>query len=268
MDSEVVIIILASLCLFAFAIFLASFFIFHNRKMIQNKDEIQRLELEKAKKILVDSIEIQESERARIGADVHDDLGPTMSAMKLKINNLKSDKPTSERDISQLKMMIDETIKSVRSLSHSLYPNTLQKYGLKTALEELSKRINSNDLQINTQIDPIIEELDFYTKINIYRILQEFCNNSIKYGKCSTINISIQKEKNKVLINASDDGVGFEISDKSKHGIGLRNMEMRANAINFSFDLQSKTGQGTKIALSSNESTTSILKEKNHLPNI
>lgn len=249
MTASGLIIFVASICLCGFAVFLASFFVFHNRKMIQNKDEIQRLELERAKKILVDSIQIQESERARIGSDIHDDLGPTMSAMKLKINNLSSEKLTSERDVSALKMMIDETIKSIRSLSHSLYPNTLEKYGLKSAIEELSNRFNSNKLHIITQIDPVIDTIDFYTQINLYRILQEFCNNSLKYGKCSTINISIQKKENNILITAFDDGIGFEISDKSNHGIGLRNMEMRANAINFEFELYSKIGAGTKIAL-------------------
>ena len=251
MSTEVILIIVVSICLFVFAAFLASFFVFHNRKMIQNKDEIQRLELEKAKKILVDSIQIQESERARIGADIHDDLGPTMSAMKLKINNLSSEKLASERDVSQLKMMIDETIKSIRGLSHSLYPNTLEKYGLKTAIEELANRVNGKDLNMVTNIDPAIDKLDFYTRINIYRILQEFCNNSIKYGKCSEINISVQKNENKILINAFDNGIGFDQDDKSNHGIGLRNMEMRAKAISFDFNLYSKTGEGTKIALSS-----------------
>jgi len=252
MTANYVIIIVASLCLFGFAIFLVSFFVFHNRKMIQSKDEIQRLELEKAKKILVGSIQIQESERARIGSDIHDDLGPTMSAMKLKINNLSSNKVTNERDVSQLKVMIDETIKSIRSLSHSLYPNTLEKYGLKVAIEELSKRVNSEELQIKTHINPVINRLDFYTQINIYRIIQEFCNNSMKYSKCSIINISILKQDEKILIEGFDNGNGFDISDKSNHGIGLKNMEMRANAINYNFKLSSKIGEGTKFALHSN----------------
>lgn len=251
MTTNYVIIIVATFCLIGFAIFLVSFFVFHNRKMIQNKDEIQRLELEKAKKILVDSIKIQESERARIGSDIHDDLGPTMSAMKLKINSLSNDSVTNKRDISQLKVMIDETIKSIRSLSHSLYPNTLEKYGLKVAIEELSKRVNSNELQIKTNINPVINTLDFYTQINIYRIIQEFCNNSIKYSKCSTIDITIQYQDGKTLIEVFDDGNGFDPSDKSNHGIGLKNMEMRANAINYEFKLYSKLGNGTKITLHS-----------------
>jgi signal transduction histidine kinase len=251
MSTSVLTIILASLSVFIFVVFLASFFVFHNKKMIQNKDEVQRLELEKAKKILVDSIQIQEEERSRIGTDIHDDLGPNLSAIKLKINNLSNEKPASERDISQLKMMVNETIKSIRSLSHSLYPNTLEKYGLKIALEELANRINSDQLHIITQVDPTIEALDFYTQINIYRILQEFCNNSIKYGKCSLITISIKKQEAKILISASDDGVGFDTSDNSNHGIGIKNMEMRANALNFDFILTSKIGDGTKIALSS-----------------
>lgn len=244
-------IILVSLSLFVFAAFVIFFIYYHNKKMIQNKDEIQRLELEKAKKILVDSIEIQETERSRIGSDIHDDLGPTMSAIKLKINNLSSKKPTSERDVSQLKMMIDETIKSIRSLSHSLYPNILEKYGLKTALEELANRLNSESLHVITHIDPVIDELDFYTQINIYRILQEFCNNSIKYGECTNINISIQKGEEAITINAIDDGVGFDTSDNANHGIGIKNMEMRAKAISFNFELASTIGQGTKIVLSS-----------------
>lgn len=252
MSVGIVTIILGSLSVFLFAIFLAGFFVFHNKKMIQNKDEVQRLELEKAKKILVDSIQIQEEERSRIGTDIHDDLGPTMSAIKLKINNLTNDKPASERDISQLKMMVNETIKSIRSLSHSLYPNTLEKYGLKTAIEELAHRINSDELHIITQIEPSIDALDFYTKINIYRILQEFCNNSIKYGKCSVVTINIKKQNEEISVVAFDDGVGFDTSDTSNHGIGVRNMEMRAKAINFSFTLTSVVGEGTKIALSAN----------------
>jgi signal transduction histidine kinase len=219
--------------------------------MIQNKDEVQRLELEKAKKILVDSIQIQEAERSRIGTDIHDDLGPTMSAIKLKINNLSPENSTSKRDVEQLKMMIDETIKSIRSLSHSLYPNTLEKYGLKTAIEELASRINTDKLHIKIEIDPSINTLDFYTQINIYRILQEFCHNSIKYGNCSIINIAITKQNEIFLINAFDDGIGFDTSDNSNHGIGLRNMKMRAKAINYDFKLTSKIDAGTKIALSS-----------------
>ena len=219
--------------------------------MIQNKDEVQRLELEKARKVLVDSIQIQEAERSRIGTDIHDDLGPTMSAIKLKINSLSPDKPASERDVSQLKLMVNETIKSIRNLSHSLYPNTLEKYGLKSAIEELANRINSDELHIITHIDLSIDSLDFYTQINIYRILQEFCNNSIKYGNCSLITISIKKTEEEILITAFDDGVGFDISDNANHGIGLKNMEMRAKAINFRYKLTSAAGNGTKIVLSS-----------------
>ncbi|MDF1696860.1 MAG: histidine kinase [Saprospiraceae bacterium] len=219
--------------------------------MNQNKDEIQRLELEKAKKSLVDSIQIQESERARIGADIHDDLGPTMSAIKLKINNLNSEKQVSERDISQLKMMIDETIKSIRSLSHSLYPNTLEKYGLKSAIEELANRINSENLTVTVSIHPFLDNLKFHTQINIYRILQEFCNNSIKYSNCSTIDISIIQSGENVSICAYDNGSGFDTTTDKNHGIGIRNMKMRASAINYDFTLESKINEGTKITLDS-----------------
>ena len=258
MSATVISVILASLAIFVFAIFLASFFIFHNRKMIENKDEIQRLELEKAKKILVDSIEIQESERARIGADIHDDLGPTMSAMKLKINRLSVDKPNTERDLDQLKMMIDETIKSMRGISHSLYPSTLEKYGLKAAIEELAKRVNNSEFKIETSINPNVDEFSFHTKINLYRILQEFCNNSIKYSECSEIKIKIHEEDQITKVDVSDNGVGFDLNEKTNSGLGLRNMKMRAEAINYSFVLNSAPEKGTQILLESSNINQTI----------
>lgn len=249
MSSSILSVIIASFSLLLFGVFVAFMVVFYNKKMIQNKNKIQQLELEKAKKTLIDSIQVQEDERARIGSDIHDDLGPTLSAMKLKINKLSSEKLTTERDVSQLKMMVDETIKSVRSVSHSLYPNTLKKYGLKTAIEELANRVDSENLTIQTEIDPGIETLEFYAQINIYRILQEFCNNSIKYSGCSQIEIQIQNNNGAFAISATDNGRGFDTSDTSFHGIGIRNMEMRANAINYTFELISKIGAGTKIVL-------------------
>ena len=254
MNATIIAIILASICLSVFAIFMVSFLIFHNKKMIQNKDEIQQLELDKAKKILIDSIQVQETERARIGRDIHDDLGPNISAMKLKINNLSSEKMTSERDISLLKMMVDETMKSIRTVSHSLYPNTLEKFGLKSAIEEMANRFKTEELKVITDIDPFIDTLEFSSRINIYRILQEFCNNSIKYGQCDTIQITISKNDGpKIIICAQDNGVGFDTSDTANHGIGIRNMKMRSEAINFDFDLFSNVGEGTKITLSSTQ---------------
>ena len=243
--------ILTGIILGLFALFLLGFLIFHKRKMNQNKDKIQKLELQKAKKTLVDAIEIQEAERSRIGADIHDDLGPTLSAMKLKINHLQSDEKISNRNIDQLKNMINETIKTVRGISHSLYPNTLEIYGLKNALTELASRINNDHIQVILTIDNEAKNLSFYQQINIYRIIQEFCNNSLKYSNCTKIKICIQSNENGYRVYINDNGDGFNISDHNL-GLGLKNMKMRAEAINFDSEYLSKIGSGTSFIMISN----------------
>jgi len=220
--------------------------------MIQNKAAIQKLELQKAQKTLINSIEIQEEERSRIGADIHDDLGPTLSTLKLKLNNLKSDKPITDRNLSQLKIMIEETIKSVRGISHSLYPNTLEKYGLKNAIEELSNRVENETLTLDLEIDEEVEQISYYRQIYLYRIIQEFCNNSFKYSNCTSIKIKIEYEKEILSTLLSDNGDGFQLEDQEM-GLGLKNMKMRADVLNLNFNFTTEVGHGTTLKLTTKD---------------
>jgi len=216
--------------------------------MVDNKTQIQQLEIEKAKRTLVQSIEIQEEERARIGADIHDDLGPTLSAIKLKVNHLKGTDPSQEKKILQLRSMVDETIKTVRGLSHSLYPGTLQNYGIINALQELASRITGDDVTATFKISKEIEALTFFQQINLYRIIQEFCNNSIKHSGCSEISLECSQHDGVFFVILTDNGDGFDF-DKEQLGLGLRNMTMRAESIDFSFTLGTKPGHGTSMTL-------------------
>lgn len=236
------------------AFFIIGVLVFHNRKMVQNRLIVQTLELEKAKKTLVNAIEIQESERSRIGADIHDDLGPTLSAIKLKINQLQIDDAFTSNKINQLKSMVDETIKSIRSISHSLYPNTLEKYGLISALNEMANRINGGHIKMVCNIDLSANDLTFYQQINLYRILQEFCNNSIKYSECNEIILDITSSNNFICIIIRDNGLGFDIK-KNEKGLGIRNMRMRADVIDFDLDFISTKNKGTQLKMKNKQPT-------------
>lgn len=234
-----------------FSVFFIAFAIFHNRKMIANHEQVQRLEKEKSRKNLVNAIEIQETERARIGADIHDDLGPTMVAIKLKLGRFTEGIAPSEKDLDQLDEMIEETIMNVRGLSQSMYPNTLEKYGLVDAIKQMIGRIQSfSPITIIDKISPKIEDLSKVEQLSFFRILQEFCNNSIKHSGCDTIKIDILESKGDFTVKLSDNGKGFKKEDLVNPGIGLRNMEMRAKAIDYSFDLQSNS-EGSSILLKS-----------------
>ena len=77
-----------------------------------------------------------------------------------------------------------------------------------------SKSISSDNLLVNTKIDKTIDAIDFYIQINLYRIIQEFCNNSIKYSGADHINIQIGEKNAGFEVTASDNGSGFDINQK------------------------------------------------------
>lgn len=251
MNSGILVIVLCSVILLFFSGFFIVFAIFHNRKMIANHKKVQQLEKEKSRKELVNAIQIQEKERQRMGQDIHDDLGPTMIAIKLKLNRLSGEEAPKEKDLNQLTEMMEETITNVRGLSQSMYPSTLEKYGLINAIKEMGSRIQSaTNIKMEIEVSDKAEEMSEDEKLSIYRIIQEFCNNSVKHSKCELIIIDILEQDGSYTIAVSDNGKGFELTNDEGTGLGLRNMEMRAKAINFDFKMTSSPA-GSKIRLSS-----------------
>lgn len=260
MSTGAVVVILASITMVLFCMFFVGFAIFHNRKMIANHKKVQELEREKSRKNLINAIEIQEQERQRMGADIHDDLGPTMVAIKLKLSRLSEKTAPNEKDLAMLNEMVEETITNVRGLSQSMYPNTLERYGLVDAINEMAARMQSaSGVSMEHEINPKVEELSELEKLSIYRIVQEFCNNSLKHSQCDHIKIDILEQGGIYTVEIKDNGNGFSQHELTNPGLGLKNMEMRSKAINFDFDLQSDSS-GTKVILSSEGSLTNATK--------
>ncbi len=245
------IIILVSVILFIFGVFLIWFLLYHSRRMAENKYKLKQQELEQSEQFLKDSIEIQESERSRIGADIHDDIGPLLSAIKMKVYKFDQNDTIPYEDKAQLKELIESTIKSVRKTSTNLYPNTLEEMGLINAIEELGNRIeNDADIVVKVVLDKKFKRLDMVTQLGLYRITQEFINNSLKYSQCGMITIfgTVDKESHLTWI-LEDNGIGFDMDDIASKGLGLKNMKMRSKLINFEFNLKSSKNTGTTLEL-------------------
>ncbi|MBP7821852.1 MAG: hypothetical protein KA010_02935 [Saprospiraceae bacterium] len=226
------------------------FIVFHNKKMMEHQKKLRDIEIAKSKQDLRDAIAIEEKERARLGADIHDDLGPTLSAVKLKINSMKPNQPLAETELSQVKEMINQTIVNIRSLSHSLYPNTLKEFGLKEALLEMFRRISSmTHITIDADISDDTDILNFEEQLSLYRIVQEFCTNSIKHANCSHIFLSLLCSNSHIKLNANDNGNGPSFNGFSKEGLGIKSMRMRAESINATFKLESDVKKGTALTI-------------------
>ena len=147
----------------------------------------QRRNLQLYKLKILAEITTLENERARIAADLHDELGPILSAVKFKINSLDITFEDDQVILDKSNKNIDDIIRRMREISNDLLPNTLLRKGLIAALEESIDNLNKTN---TLDIIFIHHEIPDYPKekaINIYRIIQEIIHNTIKTCKCFRI---------------------------------------------------------------------------------
>src|SRR5205085_10654117 len=104
---------------------------FHQRRVSRYQQTLQKMEQKQQKILLTASIKLQEEERQRLAADLHDDAGPLLATARLYLNEnlVNQDKATQLQAIFQARQIIDDTIQLVHNISHSLMPPTLKNFG-------------------------------------------------------------------------------------------------------------------------------------------
>jgi len=225
-----------------------------NKRISEQEKEIQQQyisELEKEKKILSMSsmIEGQESERKRIAQDLHDGLGGLLTTIKVKFAVMKDEKPelATSHEYHQTNSMIENACSEVRKISHNMMPAALIKFGLVDAIHDIAAY--TSDLHIEV-IDQDLHPLPETQQIMLYRVIQEFINNTRKHANANNLYIQFSKDEKFSSIYMEDDGSGFEIKkDAQLHGLGLKSMQSRINFIGASFALDSEIGKGTSLQI-------------------
>ena len=137
---------LGTLGMLVLTISLILFIIFHQRRVIRYQMRLQEMEQEQQKLLLKASIKLQEEERQRLAADLHDDAGPLLATARLYLNEnlVNQDKVTQMQAIYQTRQIIDDTIQLIRNISHSLMPPTLKNFGLESAVNDLIQKISGS----------------------------------------------------------------------------------------------------------------------------
>ncbi|OFX85958.1 MAG: hypothetical protein A2W99_16895 [Bacteroidetes bacterium GWF2_33_16] len=219
--------------------------------LVVARDIRERKDLEK--KLINAIIETEEKERQRLASDLHDEVGPLLSSMKMYMNIMATNKDQVKSDyiIKQLNILIEESIHNIREVSSALNPYLLNKYGLKTAVEsffEKSKSIIA--VQFNTNIEnnrfPINIEAVYY------RIIKELFNNTIKHANADNVEIDLSFNNSNLVLKYSDNGVGFIFEDdlsEVKKGMGIRNIINRIKMINGKYSVSSYKNKGFKFEL-------------------
>jgi two-component system NarL family sensor kinase len=191
-------------------------------------------------------IETLEKERRRIATDLHDEIGPMLSAVKLQINHLDPEEESEVAALERSSQQIDQVIQQFRDISYNLLPNTLVRKGLVKAVEEFIYRVYaSKDLVIDFVSDELM--LDKETEVNLFRIIQEIVHNTIKHARATRLDLQLRQGRNFLSLHAKDNGIGFSYQDKVEHanGLGLLNLQSRVEVLKAKLIVTTAEGKGT-----------------------
>ncbi len=200
---------------------------------------------------------IQEQERKRISAELHDELGQALAVMKLRLKSiergLSKDQTAIRDECNSTLHYINEVIENVRRLSRDLSPSILEDLGLSSALrwmlDEFTKVYHIDVTLEMAEIDHLFSRK---AQVILYRIFQEALTNIGKHAQATRVSIVIKKDEDKISFSVEDDGKGFDLSraarrDMTPKGIGLATMNERVRMLGGSLHLMSQKTGGTRI---------------------
>lgn len=196
-------------------------------------------------------METQEKERNRIAIDMHDELGPLLSAVKLQVGALKNtpavDLNTTLADTQDL---LDDAIGQIRQIIRDLVPRNIEQKGLSGALLDMKQYFeNFSSLKINLHLNGMNERFSIQSEINIYRIIQEIVNNAVKHAEAAEVIIDLSSKVQELKIEVRDTGKGFD-STQISDGSGLKNIETRIKLNKGVYEVKSDPSSGTAYSIS------------------
>jgi len=229
------------------------------RKLVE--DELRGSQ-EELRRLSSQLLEAQERERKRVARELHDGIGQTLSAMKLRIENTIDEldgtkRADKTRSLESLVSMGQQAVEEVRRISKNLWPSILDDLGLLPTISWFCREFGEMHPGIRIEKEIAVEEdnVPDPLKIVIYRILQESTNNIARHSKANRVRLSLKQEAGSLELAIHDNGVGFDLEhlaspERLDRGLGLTSMKERAELSNGTFLIDSRQGAGTTIRAS------------------
>lgn len=237
--------------LFILCGFIVVFFIvFQKRK---NKLLLDKIAQQQAfdEEIATAQTEIQEQTLKHVGWELHDNVGQLLSYANMQLNMLGALVPENIKGkVDETSNIVKDSLKEVRALSKSLNNEVLLNMGFEDSVSNELNRLKRMKFS-STELEVKGERKEFSDKkheIIVFRTLQEFFSNTVKYSEAQNLKVTLNYQSEELIITATDDGKGFDMKSAEK-GSGLINMKSRAELINAKFDIYSKPNEGVTLTL-------------------
>ncbi len=245
--------LVAILIVFIFAFFIIWAVLAYNKKqqLILAENKAKALELQNYKlNTEIESLKLLQKERERIADDMHDDVGSTIAVIQLLTKNLKASHPQNSIVLDQIIQATTDVHSATKEMIWSLQSqhDDLQKFVIylrKYAANTLDHQSIALNFKHNIT-EPTF--LDAYTRRQIYLVVKEIINNTVKYSSAANCIISIVKESNIVNLTIANDGLSFDPNTVAK-GNGLLNIKKRIAALQGTLELHTTNGVSYTIAI-------------------
>lgn len=229
------VLLLGSVAMLLLGVGVIFFVSMHQRRVIAHQAELRAQDEKMQQELLRATIMSQEEEQRRISRDLHDDIGPMLSAVKLKLGQIN--RQLANNDITttyadEAKAMLDTSINQVRNISHQLLPPVLDDYGLAEALADVCHKVNTPELKVEYTQQGTYTRRDKETELTLYRITLELINNIVKHSRANKVEVKLKTTPNQLQLSVADNGIGFDPAEpKMSAGLGLKNIRSRLKSI-------------------------------------
>lgn len=245
--------IVASICLSVSAMYA--------NKLVDHIDRLDRRKRLYNKRVLTAVLRAEEKSRSEFSKELHDGMGPLLSAAKMSLSALTPATGMIDRSeiIKNTMHVIDEAIRSLREISNNLSPHVLNDFGLARGIQNfISHSVSMHDARrIRFTTNLRAERFDPDLEVIFYRVACELIHNSLKHSGCTEIRLSLTLAGTLMTLRYADDGCGFD-PEAEYHGMGLANIQSRVNSLNGIVEIRSAPGRGMEAVIAADTSGASL----------
>lgn len=217
---------------------------------LEKSSQQGKLEIEKAghelRRLSQQLVHAQEEERKALSHELHDEVGQTLTALRIELGNL--DESWSKERLAETKQLAEQALRTVRDLAMGLRPAMLDELGLIPALEwqgrEHSRRTG---VPVSLDVEGGLDELPEEYRTCVYRVVQEALTNIARHASARQILIGISARNDVLSISVKDNGVGFDTQTRNRGGLGLLGMAERVKKLGGELEVLSQPGLGSSI---------------------
>ncbi|GAA3932453.1 sensor histidine kinase [Hymenobacter algoricola] len=251
MDNLYGLILLSIVGTFSMVVFFVLIHFRNQTKLAKQAEQMQKAQLQYQIALLEAVIRSQETERKRIGQNLHDDVGTVLANLRMTVEMYQQAAGTPASlalFTASCKTIIDKVINEVRHISHNLSPVSLDLYGFTDAVEELADLVNNAGklrFSLQNEAGPLLDQLSSTHAAALYRIVEELLNNTLKHSGASQIHLGFGTDENALLVSYQDNGQGITPKPgQRKAGMGTSNIESRLAIMQASHTVRAAPGQG------------------------